>query len=297
MNELVRYNPQLPMSEVDMRMQVNLIQKVMKEVMKPDVHYGKIPGTPKVSLWKPGAEVLCVTFHIAPSFKIEDLGGKGFARYRVCSIGTHQGTSIVLGEGWGACSSLEEKYKWRKTNSNAEWDNTPEEFRRTKYGYDKQERREYEVKQVRMEPADIDNTILKMAVKRAHVSMTLNVTAASDIFTQDIEDLPEGFVHDEGTNGRAEVEQPRGKQNPPPPRPDKSNTAKSETAGAEKQQQSTDTSGKPLQPGQIKILRAKMSTAGVVDQNIEGKFGKPLDQLRFDQFAGIQAFIAEMAAS
>ena len=47
------------------------------------------------------------------------------------------------------------------------------------------------VDQIRTEPADLANTILKMACKRAMIAMTLNVTAASDIFTQDIEDIPE----------------------------------------------------------------------------------------------------------
>jgi len=38
-------------------------------------------------------------------------------------------------------------------------------------------------------PADQFNTVLKMAKKRAHVDAVLTVTAASDIFTQDIEDF------------------------------------------------------------------------------------------------------------
>jgi hypothetical protein len=40
-------------------------------------------------------------------------------------------------------------------------------------------------------PADYYNTVLKMAKKRAHVDAILTATAASDIFTQDIEDMPE----------------------------------------------------------------------------------------------------------
>ena len=37
--------------------------------------------------------------------------------------------------------------------------------------------------------ADTYNTVLKMAKKRAHVDAIITVTAASDIFTQDVEDL------------------------------------------------------------------------------------------------------------
>src|SRR5690606_22905756 len=49
-------------------------------------------------------------------------------------------------------------------------------------------------KQVRTNPADVANTILKMAKKRAQVDAVITATAASDIFTQDIEDLPEEVV-------------------------------------------------------------------------------------------------------
>jgi hypothetical protein len=148
------------------------------------VHYGKIPGTPKPTLYKAGAEVLCATFRIAPSYRIEDLSTDDYIRYRVACVGTHQTSGAVLGEGMGECSSNEEKYKWRKAGKK-EFDATPENRRRIKYGKD------YETFQVRTEPADIANTVLKMACKRAQVAMSLNTTAASDIFSQDIEDLPE----------------------------------------------------------------------------------------------------------
>lgn len=185
MNDLVRFESRVPATAADMRAHVNLVQEVMKAVMQEGTHYGKIPGTPKPSLWKPGAEVLGATFHIAPSYCVEDLSTEDYIRYRVTCTGTHQGTGIVMGAGMGACSSNEEKYKWRKANSDKEFDAAPENRRRVKYGKD------YQAKQVRTEPADIDNTVLKMACKRAQVAMALNVTAASDIFTQDIEDLPE----------------------------------------------------------------------------------------------------------
>ena len=189
MNDLVRIDHQLPMTATDMRRHVNLVQEVMGAVMKKDTHYGTIPGTPKPTLYKPGAEVLAATFRIAPSYKVEDLSGPGFVRYRVTCTGTHQGSGVILGDGMGECSSLEEKYKWRKASSAAEFDKADESLRRVKYG------RDYETKQVRTEAADLANTILKMSCKRAQVAMTLNVTAASDIFTQDIEDLPEGYVN------------------------------------------------------------------------------------------------------
>lgn len=173
-------------SAVEIRQRVNLVQEVMQNIMLRDTHFGTIPGTPKPTLFKPGAEVLCVTFRIAQEYRIEDLSIAGVARYRVTCLGRHQMTGIALGEGVGECSSGEEKYKWRGAACKAELDATPENLRRKKYY-----KNGSSVDQIRTEPADLANTILKMACKRAMIAMTLNVTAASDIFTQDIEDLPE----------------------------------------------------------------------------------------------------------
>lgn len=190
MNDIVAFQEK-PLTATDIRAQVNLVQEVMRAVMKEGTHYGTIPGTPKPSLWKPGAEVLAATFRIAVSYKTEDLSTDDVVRYRVTAIGVHQTTGIVMGEGMGECSSSEEKYKWRKAANNREFDATPENRRRIKYGWDRFKKQDTETNQVRTEAADLANTVLKMACKRAQVAMTLNVTAASDIFTQDIEDLPE----------------------------------------------------------------------------------------------------------
>lgn len=179
-----------------MREHVNRVQEVMEAVMKEGTHYGKIPGTPKPSLWKPGAEVLGATFHIASSYRTEDLSGTDFIRYRVTCVGTHQGSGIVLGEGMGECSSNEEKYKWRKCYPK-EFDAADTMRRRIKFTSDA------EIRQVRTEAADIANTILKMACKRAQVAMMLNTVAASDIFTQDIEDLPEHLRDEVAADSKA----------------------------------------------------------------------------------------------
>jgi hypothetical protein len=70
-----------------------------------------------------------------------------------------------------------------------EYEETQQSKRRIKFS--KYQGKVEKVMQVKTEPADIANTVLKMAAKRAQVAMTLNVVAASDCFTQDIEDLPE----------------------------------------------------------------------------------------------------------
>ena len=187
-------------SAVEIRQRVYLVQEVMHGIMKRETHYGTIPGTQKPTLYKPGAEVLCVTFRVAQEYKIEDLSVQGVARYRVTCVGRHQMTGVALGEGVGECSSSEEKYKWRGVICKAELDATPENLRRKKYY-----KNGNTADQIRTEPADLANTILKMACKRAMIAMTLNVTAASDIFTQDIEDLPEELRPQESTQAASQT--------------------------------------------------------------------------------------------
>ncbi len=176
------------MAVKDIIQHVAVVQEVMRAVMKPDVHYGVIPGTDKPTLYKAGAEVLCMVFRIASSYEIEDLSTSDTVRYRVTCTGTHQATGTVLGAGMGEASSGEEKYKWRKAYE-PEYNETPINMRRKKTGFNKQKKEQYSTFQVRTEHADLANTVLKMANKRAHMAMVLSVTAASDCFAQDLEDM------------------------------------------------------------------------------------------------------------
>lgn len=281
MNQAVElYQARPPQTAASLRMQVNLIQEVMAAVMKDGTHYGTIPGTPKPSLWKPGAEVLGATFHIASSYRTEDLSGDSFIRYRVVCIGTHQGTGTVMGEGLGECSSLEEKYKWRKATGQKEFDNTPEDRRRVKYGKD------YTVNQVRTECVDQANTILKMAAKRAQVAMILNVVAASDIFTQDIEDIPEELREAGAAEStkKAPVRKPAAKKGA-----DKADQQPGQ------QQQAAAAPNAPLSDGQKRILRARMESAQITDEQVTKKFGAALDALQAAKFNDLAAWMREMA--
>lgn len=199
----------LPTADVVSR--VMRIQEIMQAVMKKDVHFGTIPGTPKPTLYKPGAELLLMTFRIAPTpSEIEDLSTPDEIRYRVTVRGTNQVSGEIVGEMVGECSSNEEKYRWRKPVCEEEFTETPEDRRREKWAKGSNGVA-YKQKQVRTSPADVANTILKMATKRALIAMTLVSLAASDIFAQDIEDLQEelreSIAGDEAP--RSETKQPQ----------------------------------------------------------------------------------------
>lgn len=177
----------------EVRQNINIIHEALKSVMKVNVHYGTIPGCPKPSLYKPGAEVIMALFRLSADPDINDLSKDGEIRYQVkVKISAKDGTFV--GSGIGECSSGEEKYMWRAAVSNAEFDATLETMRRIKYRKDGSE-----VQQVRVPPADLANTILKMAKKRALIDAVLTATAASDIFSQDIEEIPEEVFVDNTT--------------------------------------------------------------------------------------------------
>lgn len=177
------------LNAAEMQLQVNLIQDVMKKVMHQGTHYGVIPGTQSNSLYKPGAEKIMATFRLAADPVVEDLSQGGEAHYRV-KVRILSAGGDFLGAGVGECSSMEDKYAWRAPVCDAEFEATPDILRRLKF----KRGNNTPVKQVRTNPADVANTILKMAKKRGLVDAVLTVTAASDIFTQDIEDLPDELV-------------------------------------------------------------------------------------------------------
>lgn len=195
----------------EIRAQVNMIQEVMNSVMKKDIHYGIIPGCKKPSLLKPGAEKILMTFHlVADNPIIEDLSTDEYIRYRVTQR-ILSPTGQLMGAASGECSSDEDKYKWRRPVCDEEFKETPEDRRMEKWI--KSEGKAIKIKRIRTNPADVGNTILKMSVKRAVVAVTLITTAASDVFDQDIEDLPPEILNnDTVANHKPSVETPKARK-------------------------------------------------------------------------------------
>lgn len=198
---------------------VRKVHHVQREVMKEGVHFGKVPGVDKPTLLKPGAEVLGMTFRLAPDFDITEQVRDGDHLTVVVRCKLHHApTGTLLGAGMGSCSTKESRYAYRKgerqcpscsketiIKGKEEYGGGWICFARkggcgAKFG-DKDPKITAQVVG-RIENPDVydqHNTVLKMAIKRAHVAAILFVTCASEIFTQDVEDMP-----------RAEAEAPRG---------------------------------------------------------------------------------------
>jgi hypothetical protein len=196
-------------SPSQVKQRIIAVQKLLEEVLKPGTKgnefsgdYGIIPGTGnKPSLWKSGSEQILAMFEIAVEPIVEDLSTDDCFRYRVTARLTHAPTGNFLGAGIGEASTGETKYKWKKTFSQKEYENTDPDRRKIKFSQWRDSNgmwAEKEEWQVRTEPADLANTVLKMAKKRAQIDATLTVTGASSMFSQDLEDLQEGEEGEEG---------------------------------------------------------------------------------------------------
>ena len=190
---------------------VALIQQIMSAAMKEGEHFGRIPGCgDKPALLKPGAEKLCLLFRLAPAYDVEERQHeRGHREYRVTTTLTSIISGVLIGQGVGSCTTLENKYRFRagpaeitdRAVPRAYWEirqDDPAKAQELIGG------KGFTVKKVdgqgwmvarggeKVEndnPADHYNTVLKMAKKRALVDAVLTTTAASDIFAQDLDEL------------------------------------------------------------------------------------------------------------
>jgi hypothetical protein len=195
-----------------------------KRVMVENVHYGVIPGTgTKPTLLKPGAEMLLSNMGLQPSFTDAEPptlditgaghGGEAYIRYRkVCRIyrqlGMREDERMIVAQAEGSCSSWETKYRYRNDSlkcpicGKAAIIKGKQEFGggyicfkkkggcNAKFGDKDPAIVSQPVGKIpNPDLADVENTILKMADKRALVAATLLATGCSDIFTQDVEDF------------------------------------------------------------------------------------------------------------
>jgi hypothetical protein len=161
----------------------NETRSLIEKTLKAGRDYGVVPGTRgKPTLHKPGAERINAAFAVRAVYEIiekesdhdhenhfygkyDDKEGPpttsyGLYRYVIICRLFHREANVEVGQGVGSCSSLESKYISR--------------------------------------PRDSENTVLKMAKKRAYVDATLSTFGLSDQFTQDIEDFPRADEHDGG---------------------------------------------------------------------------------------------------
>lgn len=196
-------NKALVISETGFVMAPTIVKQRMAEIeqyraiMREGEDYGTIPGTPKPTLYQPGADTLCIAAGLGVGEPVIERATEdwefGFFFYLIKQPLIDQ-TGNIVAWGIGSCSSKEDKYAWRwvpifklsdEDKKAAEGEQWHREWRVSKGG-----KRFLMYRMPNPDPYSQANTILKMATKRAYVSATLRATGAHRVFTQDVEDLP-----------------------------------------------------------------------------------------------------------
>ena len=140
--------------------QRDLLEGYIRERLKPDKHFYKVGNSEKPSLTKEGAELVCLPHGLKPMYfpvSGPDDPPAQPAPYQMTVRCRLMRGDVFGGEGLGSASS----------------------FITTRSG-------EYKPRQT--DPGLCHNATLKMAQKSAYIAATLNATAASEFFTQDVED-------------------------------------------------------------------------------------------------------------
>lgn len=137
-----------------------VLKKYISSQMVDGIDYGIIQGTPKPTLYKPGAEKLAQLFgygaRIVHRDKEIDLH-HNFAMFSYTYEIYHIRTGNVVAQCEGSTNSHEKKYKMRGSQE--------------------------------VPIGDLMNTLMKMAQKRAYVGAVIQATGASDFYTQDIDSV------------------------------------------------------------------------------------------------------------
>ena len=186
------------------------LQQFVQMYMHEGEDYGTIPGTPKPTLYKPGADKLCDIYALADSYRVtnrtENWDASLFDYEIECRLLSKR-TGQLVATGLGSCNSFEGKYRWRdqqrtcpkcgktsiikgKEEYGGGWlcwkkkDGCGAKFEEGDQSIEGQPSGKVQNDDI----PTLKNTILKMAKKRAKVDAVLSATRSSGLFTQDIED-------------------------------------------------------------------------------------------------------------
>ncbi len=212
------------------------IELIKRTLMKEGVHFGTIPGTPKPTLYQPGAQLLGMVFGLRATFVQEVEYGDGVnapdIRCRsLCELHLGDTSGPIVGTGNGAANTWEAKHRWRRGDRACPSCGVEGAIIRAKYGKkgwlcyikkggcgaeflkaDPAIMDQVVVDVENPNPHDLENTVIKVAEKRAYVGAMLRTTASSGTFTQEIEP-GDGPEDDGGRPGppeeQAPIEQPR----------------------------------------------------------------------------------------
>lgn len=266
------------------------VQRVLKQVAVEGEDYMRLPGTSKDTMLQPLGEKLALAAGLAtePQVQLEVLPN-GHREYRVSgSLVDPQGA--IRGSGFGFCSTMESKYRYRYLSAPCPECGMEGTIMRSKYpprgappgtspGWYCNAKKDGcgasfpleagEFKTTREENPDLAdqyNTVMQMAIKRWLVSTVKRTLALSGMFTMDLEEMMPAETRPAETakaSKRRELNEIEPRQKPEPRRnagPPEPPVDAYEAAATEATRQAASVI---LSPAETRRLKAAAKAAGV----------------------------------
>ncbi len=188
---------------------ITAFQDLVRSSLNDPHDFTQLPGTDRFTLLKPGAEKIVKLVACADLYEvveqIADWDRPLFAYVVKCRLVSMRDSTVIWSEGLGECNTHEPKYRYRYAKRSCpechyepvlKSKDRPEWFCWQSRGgcgatYPLDDPAIADQKLGRIpnpDPAELRNTMLKMAKKRALVDAALSVASLSDLFTQDLED-------------------------------------------------------------------------------------------------------------
>lgn len=184
-----------------------LLTDMVDRILVEGDDYGVLPGTKRLSLWKPGAATIAAGMgcHVEATILHREIDpDRGFVLYEHEARVYRNEDRLVVAYGQGACNNYEIKYRYRQSgrscpNCSVE-SIIPSQFDPGYYCFPKKggcgdKFAEFDERITQQEtgrvpnpdPLELANTILKMSEKRAGVDAVLALPGVARFFTQDME--------------------------------------------------------------------------------------------------------------
>lgn len=179
----------------DIDQAIRVYDKIREEArkrLKKGVDFGKIPGTNKPTLLQPGADKLNNFFGLASEIVTveKELNlDKDWAYYKAKATLRLKKSGNIVAVAEASINSQESKYFYQLHP-----DQNPDEWKRV---YQKGPKKGQPKESVRL--PDLLNTLEAMAQKRAYVKATRHAHGLTDLYTQDVEDMPSEAVSGDST--------------------------------------------------------------------------------------------------
>lgn len=206
-----------PLTVERLKLMDRALKTLLKSTLREEVHFFTIKGDPKKRkmLVDAGAAKIALLLRLTPRTEIEDLSTSDRRFYRA-HITICARSGLPIADAWGSASSDEEIHRWKAALCQEQYDEVAEDHRREAWKDDWKraaprgvetfqsirhpDRVCWKVLQVRTEPMELDNTILKKAITRGFRTAVVRASASGDLFAEE-------------PNGQDTVE-----QKAPPPR-------------------------------------------------------------------------------